>query len=788
MNYLCMIPNSYGFYKKLSLLVFVGIRNVRDYSFYLNFFAKSRLMDYTSFMNTYMQTQSYQMPYLWPYDNKEIIFNDIEEHGFRHIHIHGSAGMGKTRCIHEILETYKSKSLVVEYSSNSEQALKHSVAEKIQSRFTGKHFGLLDSQTIFQELEKASTEENIIIAIDDLHYHEDDRDAFIEKLISHFDGQNNNITLITASRNSFDLLKPQNFHNVEIGHLSNEDASSLVEYGCKKNKTLAMLKNNVIKNSQGNPLYISEAMNILFQASEDPCLQLDLQKFFNAKNIDQLYETLILTLNDVRKDVLLAASVIGKSFEYADLLHLLPNHKLYLPNILKYLCDKKFLLKMHATSQYSFTHDKQREIVYNNIDFNNKSAWHIALFQRNKKFKKYELCAYHLYYAEKFYEAVPYLTYTARKLLKSAQPKRAEFYFLKAFKAMEKSGLAMSNSFFRLKFDYCQSLIMQGEVYKLRPIIENLKRNKNFLEDEKLKANILKIEIPFKWISSEYDEKYAIDLLGNLPNNTQYMNERFRLLGMLVDMGSTQEAITGINDFYNNLLNHKKYVKEVSFAPMNVTLNAVLANAYAQKNEKLNAITCINKCLASIKITNLKAEKIYGLAFCAKAFQSLEMYDQAKPLIEESYKLNQDSAVGVVTPDILSIYADNLTSRGEYFKAFFLFDNLMSMIENKGICANKALNLTLQAKAYYKFGITEMPINLLSSAIDFAKKHNNRYQESYAAYELSNIYFETNQIEYGILYSNHAKRISRQIESNLLSLKIDALVRKHVSDLTHKNC
>ena len=81
-----------------------------------------------------------------------------------------------------------------------------------------------------------------------------------------------------------------------------------------------------------------------------------------------------------------------------------------------------------------------------------------------------------------------------------------------------------------------------------------------------------------------------------------------------------------------------------------------------------------------------------------------------------------------------------------------------------------------------------MPINLLSSAIDFAKKHNNRYQESYAAYELSNIYFETNQIEYGILYSNHAKRISRQIESNLLSLKIDALVRKHVSDLTHKNC
>ena len=218
-----------------------------------------------------------------------------------------------------------------------------------------------------------------------------------------------------------------------MDNLSSKKATDLIEYGCQKNQTLRMLKNSIIKNSKGNPLYISEAMNIIFQANKDPFFNLDLETFFNSKNVSQLYSIQLSAFNDVRQEIFRAASVIGKIFTIDDLFHLVPYYKHNLSEILKDLSRKKFIIEIDEGAEYSFVHDKQRDSIYQDIDLIEKQAWHIALGQKYKKLRKYEVCAYHFYHGDNFYESIPYLSYSARKLLKQAQPKRAEFYFLKAF-------------------------------------------------------------------------------------------------------------------------------------------------------------------------------------------------------------------------------------------------------------------------------------------------------------------------------------------------------------------
>jgi len=104
----------------------------------------------------------------------------------------------------------------------------------------------------------------------------------------------------------------------------------------------------------------------------------------------------------------------------------------------------------------------------------------------------------------------------------------------------------------------------------------------------------------------------------------------------------------------------------------------------------------------------------------------------------------------------------------------------MSMVEEKGIEANKSLHLAHQANAYYKFGLVQLPMDLLMSAIDCADKQGNCYQKSYASYILSKIYFETGDTEQGSLYSEYAMRITEKMNAKSLHNSIEQLVRKYV--------
>ncbi len=716
----------------------------------------------------------YEFPYFWTSNSKEIIFDTLTEKGFKHVHLEGNAGVGKSRCIFEI-QTHLNcceNVLSVNYSSDHDIKNQETILNIISKAIFKKLSLDINENNVCDALEAESLSKHVVIAIEDLHYQDDIRDSLINKMIYQCEETNCNITLITTSRKKFHLMKSNTYQTIKLDNLSSNDASSLINYGCKHNATLKMLRKNLLTVSNGNPLYISEAMNIVIQAHKDPFLNLNPSEFFKLNDIDDLYKMLLSTFNDAQQEILRAASTIGKTFYLDDLLYLLPYYKNYLVDILEELSKKKFLTRQKDGLKYSFVHDKQLENIYKNIDLNEKHSWHIALFQKYKKSRNYELCGRHLYHAHKYQDAIPYLTHTARRSLKNAQPKKAEMYFLKAFYAMEKSGLAFNKSYLKLKIDYCQSLVMQGDANKLRPIIHEIKTDKTLATQ----ASFIRIEIPYKWISNEYDKNYILDTWDYLQNDSNVTTEKFRLLGMLIDIGEYKEAESKINLSFETIMSEKN----IAFIPANIILQSFLSNIYAQTGDLKNMQSSIDRCLKNIEEMHNPTHKIYGLAFCAKALQTVGLYEDATPLIEEAYAINQDSKIGIITPDILSIYADNLMNKNDLFKACFLLDNLMDIIEENGIEANKSLHLSHQAYAYYKFGVTRLPVELLLSAINTAEKQGNRYQESYASYTLAKIYFETGDFEQGELYSEHAKRISENIEAKSLSNSIDLLVRKHV--------
>ena len=193
----------------------------------------------------------FRFPYIWPSVVKENMLGNLDDRNkstsFTHLHLKGSAGSGKTRCIAEILKLKQKKVTNLYYSTPSESAFNVNIVEFLMHQINQEHsYHSIDKnnpisfaeKNLCKTIKKISNKNNIIIVIEDLHYRDDLRDSFLSKLIGEFSDQLKNVTLITSSRNRFELSKSHNFHTVEITNLSKSEAKSLIKYGSNTNNII----------------------------------------------------------------------------------------------------------------------------------------------------------------------------------------------------------------------------------------------------------------------------------------------------------------------------------------------------------------------------------------------------------------------------------------------------------------------------------------------------------------------------------------------------------------------
>jgi tetratricopeptide (TPR) repeat protein len=478
-------------------------------------------------------------------------------------------------------------------------------------------------------------------------------------------------------------------------------------------------------------------MNIALEAEKDTNLNLSNMIHDNINGIEELYDIILSSLSDIEQTILRAASIIGKSFNYSNLLYLLPEHKEYLRHTLSNLISKHIIEHLSSEGDYCFKHDLQYNRIYQNNNKNEKWAWHLTLAEEYKKQRNYSLSGYHYYFAESYNESVKYLTFTARKLLKEAQPNKSEIFFTRAFDAFEKSLQTHKPSYFKLQVDYCYSLLMQGRLNIAQDVFSQIKNNTKKNSDHYY-HQVLGLEIKIKWMSGDYNKKYIVDLLDTLPSTPSFFTDRSRLVWMLSDIGEHHESIKATENLLHDIKNEKLW-KDRAFSPTKIACSVLLSLNHVAVGKKKEALTYIESNIQEINSTKDNPQKIHTLTFTAEALHKLGNYEDAKPLIEKAYLLNLDFKIGVISPHILSQYAHSLSFFGNTLKAIELFNECISFIEENSYISNISYYKMLMAKAYSSIGLNRVAVDILYNAKKIALKQNNNNYLAIIYYELFQI-------------------------------------------------
>lgn len=694
--------------------------------------------------------QKYIFPYVWNEGVHNIVEDILSLKGCKHIHIQGEAGTGKTRCAFEIMNEYKCVRSKVKSAVFTSQQLfdsRSDIARELLHQ-------IFDNDDCWQnncDSESTKTENfvdilcsrlrsyngnhSIVFLIEDFHYENDMRDFVFAKIIDVLKSKNMDCMIISTSRKDLhsNAVRGLLSEKITLNALSDNNVNRLISEGCRKSENLKKFKTDLLSQSNGFPLFIYESMKILGLQNYEDYNTYDIRI---PENMQSLYSMFFQNLNNAQKDILKAASVIGKNFSLEIIGSLLPEYQSILVSILDKFVEDDILLYSENQKEYAFVHDIQRDSFLSFLSMTETYAYNLALYNFYVTKKDYAKCGVHLYGAEYYDRAIPYLTYTGRKLLKNAQPKAAGIFFKKAFSAYKKAFKFNHNSLFKLKIDYCRSLIIQGEANKAVDVWEAIKNNQSFKDIEEYDRELISIEIPIMWITGQYNKDYALSKIHELPDTYENITNKMRLLGMLIDLGESDTVILYGHKLINTWFNQKKITKETSFSKAEISLYVILANAYAQQGDRHNTLKMINKSFALLEHEASKANKLYALTYSARALQHMNMYKKAKPLIHEAYAMHLEMKIGIIKTDLLSIYAENIMHNGVLIEALEIMDGVFDFAEETGLKVNKAHHQTIQAEIFEALGMYRITVEILHSSLEQARQQGNLLHEAIALYRL----------------------------------------------------
>lgn len=229
---------------------------------------------------------------------------------------------------------------------------------------------------------------------------------------------------------------------IRMHALSGQGVRSLTCAILDSKKVDDILLDNIIKFTKGNPLFIKELLYNIKR--KGICSVIKGKAYIQEEELNKIPENMYKVINSNISDldgtslkILQAASVIGKEFSLSMLSHLLEN-----PNVVEEISSmpaERNLVRLKSTHTstrnvdkiYEFTHDIEREVIYDGILNRDKANLHKKTGEYIESFYSRDI--------ENYYEAL------CMHFIMAGMPKKAAEYHYKASLRL-KDGFNLSSS------------------------------------------------------------------------------------------------------------------------------------------------------------------------------------------------------------------------------------------------------------------------------------------------------------------------------------------------------
>ena len=244
-------------------------------------------------------------------------------------------------------------------------------------------------QEITSELKKFAMNNELIFAIEDIHWADKQSLLFIRFLLERI--KNSPILLLCTYRpeeaEGYTLLNEtidymaqrNNFFKIDLDKLDLESSEKLIKKIIGKFPKEDFL-NYVYNKTEGNPLFLIELVNYLqnkddVDIEENFCLEF-MDEIDWPKVIEYSIERRSIRLEEKTRRVLQSLSVLGNKFSFDLVSNYLEYEDMELLDDIEKLRDKGFLEEVDETEEYKFTHQVYKDVVYQSLSKVRKRMLH----------------------------------------------------------------------------------------------------------------------------------------------------------------------------------------------------------------------------------------------------------------------------------------------------------------------------------------------------------------------------------------------------------------------------
>ena len=382
----------------------------------------------------------------------------------------------------------------------------------------------------FQYLEvffsEAAIQSPVAIFLDDIHW----ADESSLDLLKHLSKSliNRSVLIVVLSRPVLFVRKKlwdsdEEFKMISLNPLSREQSEHLVlEVLQKVDNVPSALRKLIIEHAEGNPYYIEELVRMLVEdgiiVKEEPVWRIQPGRLDDIRVPATLTGIIQARLDGIPKQeriLLQQASVIGRIFWDAAIVHINQNHPLNGGSITQYLDaleNREMVFQRHPSAfsnaaEYLFKHGVFKEVTYETVLLKQRKAYHglvadwLIEQRRQRVTEMNSLIANHLEKAGRVVEAVDYFQQAAEvAAAKYANEKAAELY--QHALALLPENLAEKRYSLLLGLESILNLI--GNRLAQADTIENLQMTADLLADQHKKTDALLRKVWFLFYTSDF--------------------------------------------------------------------------------------------------------------------------------------------------------------------------------------------------------------------------------------------------------------------------------------------
>jgi len=299
---------------------------------------------------------------------------------------------------------------------------------------------------------KASELRPLIIAVEDLHWIDQNSEACLKRLFMNISGAR--ILLIFTYRTEYlPTWGARSYHNqVTLNRLSNQESLSVASHLLKTDEIDNDLEELILEKTEGVPFFIEEfikslkELQIIKETRKRYHLAKDIQDLIIPSTIHDVIMARVDALPDEAKALLQAGSVVEREFSYRMIKRMANIPEQELLSHLSAIKDSELIYErgVYPESTHVFKHALTREVVYDSIIAGRKKRLHervgkaIEALHQENIYDQYETLAEHFIRSGNHEKGAEYSRLAKRKSEKSAFLKEAIFHIKRRIDFLEK--------------------------------------------------------------------------------------------------------------------------------------------------------------------------------------------------------------------------------------------------------------------------------------------------------------------------------------------------------------